>query len=156
MNKIHAILLITLISLSICSCKKDSAVKDTPTETTTIVGEWRTDYRTFEFYANGKLIDTQTENSAANSSDYLSLKADGTGSIKASGEARIKFTYTSTNTAINFTNVTSLLNDNWVSNKDYGYTIIKLKGNELIYSTEGPVASPAPYDKYVTRIHAAK
>jgi hypothetical protein len=157
MKKIHTLLFITLFALSFYSCKKDSSAKDsTVKETKTIVGEWRTDYRIFEFYASGKLIDTNTAKYNSDDPDVMSLKEDGTGSFKTHGEAYIKFKYTVTNTAINFTEVSSLYNGKWSPGNDLKYTIISFNTNELYYAVEGSVSSPSPYDKYITRVHSVK
>ncbi|MEB0262652.1 MULTISPECIES: hypothetical protein [unclassified Mucilaginibacter] len=152
MKKIYALLFVTLLGLSFYACKKD-----TPAEPTNkITGEWKINNRVFEFYAGGKLIDTQTENNSGNNTEYVILNEDGTGSFKKNGETNVKFAYTVSDATISFTHVTSFYNNQWYDGSDFKYTNLKLGTAELYYSTEGPVSSPAPYDKYVTRVHLIK
>ncbi|MDB5286981.1 MAG: hypothetical protein JWR05_1930 [Mucilaginibacter sp.] len=152
MKKNYALLFITLLGLSFYSCKKDSSEKNT----NKIIGVWRIDYRVFEFYAGGKLIDTNTESYDKNKPEYVSLNDDGTGDFKAFGNAYTKFNYTISNTTINFTNASNFYNGKWYPLNDFKYTIITSNANELYYATEGTVVSPSSYDKYITRVHLVK
>lgn len=152
MKKIYALLFITLLGLSFYSCKKDSSEKNT----NKIIGEWRVDYRVFEFYGGTKLMDTNTEKYDMTKPEYVILNEDGTGSFKASGVVSTKFNYTISDAAISITNASHLSNGNWYPLNDFKYTIITSKANELYYWTEGPVASPSFYDKYITRVHLVK
>lgn len=152
MKKIYTLLFITLLGLSLYSCKKDSSEQNT----NKIIGEWRVDYRVFEFYGGAKLMDTYTKKYDMTNPEYVILNEDGTGSFKASGEVNTKFNYTISDAAINGTNASQLSNGKWYPLNDFKYTIITSKINELYYWTEGPVASPSFYDKYITRVHMVK
>ncbi|MFA6085575.1 hypothetical protein [Mucilaginibacter sp.] len=152
MKKIYALLFITLLGLSFYSCKKDSSEKNT----NKIIGEWRVDYRVFEFYGGEKLMDTYTEKYDKDKAESVSLNDDGTGDFKASGEAYTKFNYSVSDTTINFTNASNFYNGKWYPLNDFKYTIITSNNNELYYAAEGRVASPSFYDKYITRIHLVK
>lgn len=152
MKKNCALIFIALVGLSLYSCKKDASVKNT----NKIAGEWRINYRIFELYASGKMMDTYTENYNNDNPQYVSLNEDGTGAFKKDGEAYTKFTYAVSSTTINFTNVSELYNGKWDTRLDFKYTIIKSDANELYYAAEGPVSSPSQYDKYITRIHLVK
>ncbi|MBD1394599.1 hypothetical protein [Mucilaginibacter glaciei] len=152
MKKIYALLLITLLCLTFYSCRKDSPANNT----FTIVGEWRIDYRIYDYYANGKVLDTFTYQYDNSSLEYANFNADGTGSFKKAGVVNTTFNYSVSSTTIKLTNVTAISNGTSNTVRDATYTIITSKANELLYSVEGVVASPTNYDKSVTRIHLVK
>lgn len=152
MKKIYALLFIILPGLTFYSCKKDPSEKNV----NKITGEWRIDYRVFEFYSGTKLMDTYTTKYDKTKPEYTVFNEDGTGSFKVSGEVSTKFSYAMADAIINFTNASYFYNSKWYPLNDFKYTIITSNANELYYSTEGPVVSPSFYDKYITRVHLVK
>jgi hypothetical protein len=155
MKNIYALLVITLLGLVLYSCKKDSSTKNSD-GSVNIVREWRIDYRIYDYYANGKVLDTFTRKYDTSNPEYVIFYKDGTGVFKESGAISTKFNFSVTATTINLTSASRFNNGAWFPLNDFQYKIITSNANELYYSTEGPVASPSSYDKVITSIHLVK
>ena len=120
-------------------------------------GKWTVSYTVYDNYAGDTFIDSYTEKDKSN---YQAIfNTDGTGSFIADGNEQTNFNYTFDDGKLKFTNLQYSgfdSNYKWLRLNEFEYTDVKLGVNELTYFRTGSVAQPAPYTRYVAKVHLIK